>query len=438
MSLLTAALAAGVCLGGAALAQQPDVFVKWAAAQAIPLRTVEADGDASDLPPLKAIVGPARVVALGEPTHGAHEPLAFRNRLIRFLVEQMGFTAVALETGFTESGLIERFIAGGPGDPGRVVRDGMTWGFGQYPENEELIRWLREYNANAAHPRKIHFYGIDLSGGNGSGFPDARRSVDAVLELLARADPDEVRGMRQRLDPLLDRFSSKGYADLSPVERGRLLAGLAELDVAVERNRSALIRLSSAEEYQRAVHNLVVARQLNHRFEISPPGTEIPPDEVRGYSARDSAMANNVRWALESEGAHGRLFVFAHNVHVMNSPVEGGIWSALQPPPSALGKLLRAALGRDLVIVGASAGTASGGLPPMEADPASLDAILARVAIPRFVVDLRPARDEPPVLALLSMRRPLHANLKTHFTMTPATAFDALFYVGTLTSAHAP
>jgi erythromycin esterase len=186
------------------------------------------------------------------------------------------------------------------------------------------------------------------------------------------------------------------------------------------------------------VHNLVVARQLNHRFEISPPGTEIPPDEVRGYSARDSAMADNVRWTLESEGPDGRLFVFAHNVHVMNSPVEGGIWSALQPPPSALGKLLRATFGRDLVVVGASAGTTSGGLPAMEADPASLDAVLARVGLPRFIVDLRSARDEPPVFAWLSMRRSLHANLKTHVAITPATAFDALFYVGTLTPARAP
>jgi erythromycin esterase len=72
----------------------------------------------------------------------------------------------------------------------------------------------------------------------------------------------------------------------------------------------------------------------------------------------------------------------------------------------------------------------------MEADPASLDAALARVAIPRFILSLRSARDDPPALAWLSERRSLHANLKTHFTVTPATAFDALFFVGTLTPAH--
>jgi hypothetical protein len=94
-------------------------------------------------------------------------------------------------------------------------------------------------------------------------------------------------------------------------------------------------------------------------------------------------------------------------------------------------------LGRDLVVIGATAGATAGGLSPMEADPASIDAALAKVAIPRFVLDLRSARDEPPVLAWLSQRRSLHANLKTHFIVTTATAFDALFFAGTLTPAHA-
>src|SRR6266702_8865443 len=62
----------------------------------------------------------AHVVAFGEPMHGAHEPLAFRNRLFRFLVERMGFTAIALESGFTESTSARPFIEGGEGDAGEI------------------------------------------------------------------------------------------------------------------------------------------------------------------------------------------------------------------------------------------------------------------------------------------------------------------------------
>ncbi len=74
-----------------------DGFAKWAAAHALPVTTIDFAGNDSDLLPLESVMGTAHVVALGEPTHGAHEPLALRNRLFRFLVERMGFTAIALE-----------------------------------------------------------------------------------------------------------------------------------------------------------------------------------------------------------------------------------------------------------------------------------------------------------------------------------------------------
>src|SRR5688500_15556326 len=82
---------------------EEDAFAKWATAHALPITTLESGGNDSDLLPLESAIGAARVVALGEPRHGVHEPLAFRNRLFRFMVEQMGFTAIALESGFTES-----------------------------------------------------------------------------------------------------------------------------------------------------------------------------------------------------------------------------------------------------------------------------------------------------------------------------------------------
>ena len=76
---------------------------RWISASAIPLRSVELIDDLADLRAFAPVVGSSRVVALGESTHGAHEPLAFRNRLFRYLVEQHEFTAIALETGLPES-----------------------------------------------------------------------------------------------------------------------------------------------------------------------------------------------------------------------------------------------------------------------------------------------------------------------------------------------
>ena len=134
------------------------------------------------------------------------------------------------------------------------------------------------------------------------------------------------------------------------------------------------------------------------------------------------------RW--NAQGPNGRLAVFAHNGHVMNSANEGGIWSAFREPPSAMGKFLRATpWSRSCSSFGATAGATAGGLSPMEADPTSVDAALAQIAMPRFILDLRTARDEPIVFAWLSERRTLHANLTTHNIITPIPAFDALFFV---------
>jgi len=146
-------------------------------------------------------------VAIGEPNHGTHEPLALRNRLIRFLVEQMGFTAVALETSFTESFALERFVAGGPGELHNTVRDNFSWGFGNFPENEELIQWIRGYNADT-NIRQDSLLRVDLSGAQDGAFPQARRAVDFAITFLARGDSTAAQSLREKLEPRLKKFST--------------------------------------------------------------------------------------------------------------------------------------------------------------------------------------------------------------------------------------
>jgi erythromycin esterase len=154
------AIAAGlIAVAGPATAQSDiEVVARWAATHSVPVRTVEMAGSTADLAPLAAMVGDARVIAFGEPTHGAHEPLAFRNRLFRYLAEELGFTAIVLETSLTESRRIHDYVLGGPGEVGDVVRESMSWGFGGYQDNVDLVQWIRAYNADPSHTRKVHVY----------------------------------------------------------------------------------------------------------------------------------------------------------------------------------------------------------------------------------------------------------------------------------------
>jgi erythromycin esterase len=411
---------------------QSDAFSTWAAAHAIPLRTIEPVGDANDLAPLHALVGSARVVAIGEPTHGAHEPLALRNRLVQYLVEHEGFTAVGIETGFSESRSVARYVAGETGDAASITRDGLTWGFGNFAENVALIAWLRTWNADPQHKRKVHFYGFDLSGAANGAFPNARRSVDSALAYLARADSAAALGAHEALDKYLGRFSTYSYASLSPDDRAQLGAGLTQLATALRNAQRKLVAASTDEEYAWMLHRVIVAQQVNRMLDVSPPlspSPDIPPDAYRASQARDSGMAENVRWALDIEGAAGRLVIFAHNGHVMNSSLEGGIWSAFRQPPSAMGKYLRAALGRDLVIIGGTSGVVRAGKDSVEVDGA-----LSRVGVPRFMLDLR--RADGGALQWLSERHTIRANERTVQIVTVRSAFDALYYVDRLTASR--
>ena len=117
----------------------------------------------------------------------------------KYLVEHEGFTTIVLESGFTDSYGVHQYVNGADGDLGRVVADGITWGFGEFAENRDLVAWLRRFNADPAHTRKVHFYGMDLPGGDGGVLPRARteRPLEAgvrlSLELSQRGAPGERR-----------------------------------------------------------------------------------------------------------------------------------------------------------------------------------------------------------------------------------------------------
>jgi erythromycin esterase len=419
--------------------QDFERFRLWAKARAVPIQTVGEVRADTDLDPLRSMIRDARVVALGEPAHGAHEPLAFRNRLFKYLVQELGFTAIALESGLPQSRQIFDLVTGGPGDTEQIVRENLTWGFGAFQENEELVRWIREYNAHIAHGRKVHFYGIDLNLGGQGGFTPTPVALDQALSYLARVDPPSSRRMRAAFQPYWDRRADAGSPSLKPVEHDSMSAAIDDLIALLERERLAFVAATSEADYNWAHRTAVVARQADRVFRAWPTGVstgEIPPAAWQAAGARDAAMADNVRWVLDQEGSNGRVLVFAHNAHVKNAATEGGIWSAFERLPNAMGQYLRSSLGNDLVIIGMSSAQNGVGFPTAPLDSKSIDTALASVGLPRFLLDLRVSPSDTSLAAWLAERRALRANFTTFLMLSPKIAFDVLFFVDSLTQAH--
>ncbi len=419
-----------------------DPFVVWTREHDVSVSTTELGHEFGDLQPLKDLVGSARVVALGESGHEIHEFLAFRNRLLEFLVRESGFTALAAETGFSEGIQVDDYIQGGSADKAVVAANVFSWSAPKaFEENLQLIEWMRDYNAHVAADRRIRFYGIDLTGGRDSDFIESRLALDASLAYLDRVDVALARQLRSRLEPFLAKFNDISYPSLSIAERSSLTATIAEIVSIFKRRRIDFLQQTTELEYARAYRQAVVAENLDAYFRNSPDVKARGRDYRDTQMVRDAAMADNLRWALDREGPRGRVLLYAHNWHVKKSPAQNEAYPEAFPgkPTTPMGQYLYSFLGDQMRVIGFTFERGVDGLkvegkwPLAALDPESIDAALARVGLPLFVVDLRSAPKVGPIADWLNRGRKIRMNDR-YGELKPLDAFDALVFVKTISA----
>jgi erythromycin esterase-like protein len=102
-----------------------------------------------------------RLLGLGEPMHGVDEFPRLRNALFAALVERAGLTTIALESSAWHGRVVDEYVRGGDGDEDAVLAAGFTHGWGGFPANRELVRWLREQNRHRAPDARLRFAGFD-------------------------------------------------------------------------------------------------------------------------------------------------------------------------------------------------------------------------------------------------------------------------------------
>ncbi|MFG1945213.1 erythromycin esterase family protein [Nonomuraea sp. NPDC048826] len=130
----------------------------WLASRAIPLAGLDPRSPAADLEPLREVLDGVRVVGLGEATHGTREFFLLKHRLLRFLVEELGFTVLAMEASVSAAEALDAYVLGGPGDPERLLADLGFWTW-HTREMLAVVEWMREHNRTAM--TKVRFAGID-------------------------------------------------------------------------------------------------------------------------------------------------------------------------------------------------------------------------------------------------------------------------------------
>lgn len=426
------------------VAQQPieRTFLAWARRHLHPIRTLGLGARLEELEPLRGMIGRADVVSLGEGLHGGAEPLEFRNQLFRFLAERMGFNGIALESGIVEGFTASEYVLGGPGDLETTVRQGFTDGFDKLPQESSLVKWMRAYNTGAAHPRKLHIYGIDVSTGDGKPLlplPEALRYLDQV-------DPEAAAPLRARLGSLVprlvfSRLEASPYPGLSQVQRDSATGVIADLVALFEMRQARYIEATSPRAYQLAYRTAIAARQVDNYVRRIPVGWT-PRDGVAATMATgasaDRSKTDNVRWVREQLGPNPRLLVFAHRDHVATAPLSlhfppdnpFGLPPVIDYPP-LMGTYLGALYGKRLVTIGnlLAEDRSQCGTPLAPAEAGTLEALLAELGVPLFLLDLRTAPKE--VRAWLDRRRTLYG-LRFADALEVGKGFDIILFSKTV------
>ena len=274
--------------------------VDWISNNAIEIKTVEAGNGFEDLLPIGEMIGDARIVSLGEPTHGNREVFQLKHRMIEYLVEEKGFNIFALECPFGEAFDVNRYVIDGIGDPKKAIAGIYFWTW-DTQEVLDLIEWMRTYNSNPENQKKVKFYGFDPQ--------DPERAARVMLTYLKKVDPLLEELVRPELGILEVPFSDPrglGRRHWIPQEYDSLsLNDIQKVMKAFDSKKDAYVDSSSLDEWQ-------LAKQHARQIEI------YISDALNAGLNRDFGQAENIKWTLNYEGEDSKMIVWAHNFHVAN------------------------------------------------------------------------------------------------------------------------
>ncbi|WP_190112419.1 erythromycin esterase family protein [Streptomyces cinnamoneus] len=357
------------------------------ARDARPLRTTEPTGDLRDLRTFGRMVGDATVVGLGEATHSSHEFFTNKHRILRYLVQEKGFTAFALEAPWSTGLRLDDYVLHGTGNLQQIMkeefqRDYSFWNTGEY---RDLIEWMRTYNRD--HAKKVHFVGDDIGYAGPQPFDEVTRYVTAHHPALLPRLTELYRLQRPAPGTAVGDYMT-GYLKRPLAERRDMAARARQALDLLRAQRPAGDRRAFDRAVQHARNIAQVAGQ--YAYDLGDPA-----DTARAMRYRDEQMAANVAWWQEHTG--DKVLLSAHNAHVSYVSTDPARYPRMQ------GAFLKDRLGKHYVNVRLTfgAGSFNATTDPDEsrvevctvgpAEPGSNEHTLDRLPHRDYVLDMRTA-----------------------------------------------
>ena len=280
-------------------------------------------------------IGDARVVLLGEATHGTSEFYRMRTRITQELIRRRGFTAVAVEADWPDASAVDGYVRDLP------TRARSWTPFSRFPtwmwRNQEvvtLVEWLRRHNQEHA-AAKVSFSGLDLY--------SLYTSADEVVRYLDRTDPVAAQLARERygrLTPWQDDPAAYGRAallDRLETSENDVVAMLREL-LAKRMEYSK----NDGERFFDATQNARVVADAEHYYRAMYYG------RAASWNLRDQHMFDTLRCVLDHRGPGTKLIVWEHNSHIGDA----GATEMSARGEHNVGQLCRAEFGDDMFSIG--------------------------------------------------------------------------------------
>ena len=302
-------------------------------------------GDAHDYDALLNAVGDARLVLIGEGSHGTHEFYRERAFITERLISERGFAAVAVEADWPDAYRVNQYVRGASGDADAVA---ALADFERFPtwmwrntDVVDFVGWLRAHNDTQPVERRVGFYGIDLY--------SLRASMAAVLNYLRKVDPDAAMRARQRyacFDQFSEELQSYGYAahiGLTPTCEREVIAQLVEM----QRQRAAYASRDgrvARDDFFYAEQNARLVTNAEQYYRSMFRGRD------ESWNLRDRHMTDTIGELLRFLSSNGtaRIVVWAHNSHLGDArATEMGRRGELN-----VGQLVRERFGADAVLIG--------------------------------------------------------------------------------------
>jgi erythromycin esterase-like protein len=331
-------------------------------------------GAPQDYDSLLEQIGDASLVLLGEATHGTHEFYRERAVITKRLIEEKGFTAVAVEADWPDAYRVNRYVRGAPED---ADAEESLGGFRRFPtwmwrnaEVLDFVGWLRGHNDARPADQGAGFYGLDLY--------SLHVSVDAVIDYLDRVDPAGADRARERY-ACFEHFGGEAQDYGRAVTLGiseSCRDGVVEQLLDLHRNSIAYLRrdgLAAEDDQFYAEENarLVANAERYYRTMFA--------DQASSWNLRDTHMADTLDALgghLRRHGDRAKVVVWEHNSHIGDARrTEMGRRGEVN-----VGQLARMRHPDDAVLVGFT--TSSGTVTAASAWDAPAERMAVRPAIP--------------------------------------------------------